>query len=142
VLARTLSTPRTRKLPASFFLAVLQAFEKIGDSQMLPAVTWLAHGKGVARDCPPLQAAAQACVTHLQEQLHRRQAPYLLLRPSSLAEASNSLLRPIATSLDAAPHELLRANNTPYGSETTSSRDPVAAVSELVPIRLRQHEIS
>jgi hypothetical protein len=112
-LARTLSTTRARKFPASFFVSVLQAFEQIGDSQVLPAVTWLAQGKGVAGDHPRVQEAAQTCQGHLEEMLRRHQAPYLLLRPSSLTEASHALLRPVAGAPDDAPHELLRPDNSP-----------------------------
>lgn len=116
-LARSLSTPRTRKLPPSFILAILQAFEQIGDSQAMPAVAWLSQGKGMAADHPTVHAAAQTCLAHLQAQLSRHQAPYLLLRPSSLAEASHALLRPVITAPDAAPYELLRAVNSAHGQE-------------------------
>ena len=110
-LARMLSTPRTRKLPATFFVSVLNAFEQIGDSQTLPAVSWLAQGRGVAADHPEIREVAQACQAHLEERLRRHQAPYLLLRPSSPAEISHSLLRPVVNAPDSAPHELLRADN-------------------------------
>lgn len=139
-LARMLSTPRARKLPASFFVSVLQAFEQIGDSQALPAVSWLAQGKGVARGRPTIQEAAQACLSHLQEQLRRHQAPYLLLRPSGPAEDSHALLRSVVNAPDAAPHELLRA-------DTPSPRRPVSVLfrpqtesSEPLSIGLRKYK--
>jgi hypothetical protein len=141
-LARVLSTPRARKLPASFFVSVLQAFEQIGDSQVLPTVSWLAQGKGAAADHPTIQEAAQTCLTHLQEQLRRHQAPYLLLRPSSLAEASHALLRPVVNAPDSAPHELLRADNSSQGQAVPVSFRPQEPISEILPIRLQGYEDS
>lgn len=113
-LARTLSAPRPQRLPASFFVAILQAFEQIGDSQALPAITWLAQGKGAARDHTTVQDAAQTCLAHLQAHISRQQAPYLLLRPSSAAGEAHALLRPVVSAPDAAPYELLRADNFPH----------------------------
>ena len=136
-LARVLSTPRMRKLPAAFFVAVLQSFEQIGDSQALPAVSWLAQGKGAAGDHSEIQASAQACLACLQAQLSRHQAPYLLLRPSSLAEAPHTLLRPVATAPDAAPHELLRPDNSLPDHISLSAYIPQEDAPELLPLRLQ-----
>ena len=140
VLARTLSTPRTHRLPSSFFVGILQAFEHIGDSQALPAVTWLAEGKGVAQTDETVQEAAQKCLAHLQAQLSRQQAPYLLLRPSSLADAPQILLRPVVSAPDSAPNELLRADNSPSVQTPLSAYCPNEAEAELLPIRLQRHE--
>jgi hypothetical protein len=141
-LARVLSTPRARQLPAPFFVSVLQAFEQIGDSQVLPTVSWLAQGKGAAADNPTIQEAAQTCLTHLQEQLRRHQAPYLLLRPSSLAESSHALLRPVVSAPDSAPHELLRADKSLQEHAVPVSFHPQEPISEILPIRLQGYEDS
>jgi hypothetical protein len=112
-LAQALGAPRMRRLPAPFFLAVLHAFEQIGDSQALPTIAWLAQGKGAARRRPVVREAAQQCLDRLLEQMRRHQAPSLLLRPSDPVEDSRNLLRPSVRSSDAAPHELLRAGSSP-----------------------------
>ena len=140
-LARTLNTPRTRKLPPAFFVAVLEAFEQIGDSQVLPTVAWLAQGKGAGGDHPPIQEAAKACQAHLEEQLRRHQAPYLLLRPSSLAEAPQNLLRPVASAPDSAPHELLRADNSQsYEQLIATDYNPPTVAPDPLPIQLQRYE--
>ena len=139
-LARTLNTPRSQKLPASFFVSVLQAFEQIGDSQVLPTVSWLAQGKGAAGNQPEIQMAAQTCQTYLQEQLRRHQAPYLLLRPSSLAEASHALLRPVATAPDSAPHELLRADRSHQEQTASAPFRPQEETEEILPLHIRGYD--
>lgn len=111
-LARALTTPRTRTQPASFFVAILQVFEQIADSQALPMISRLAQGKGAAHNDPAIQNAAHRCLTNLQAQLRRHHAPYLLLRPSSPADDSHALLHPTVTAPDNAQHELLRTATT------------------------------
>ncbi|MCW3054378.1 MAG: hypothetical protein JWN14_3548 [Chthonomonadales bacterium] len=139
-LARTLNMPRSQKLPAAFFVSVLQAFEHIGDSQVLPTVSWLAQGKGAAGKQPEIQVAAQACQTYLQEQLRRHQAPYLLLRPSSLALSSHALLRPVATAPDSAPHELLRADKFHQEQAASVQFRPQKETEETLPLHIRAYE--
>jgi len=139
-LARTLNTPRSQKLPSAFFVSVLQAFEQIGDSQVLPTVSWLAQGKGAAGNQPEIQMAAQTCQTYLQEQLRRHQAPYLLLRPSSPAPSAHALLRPVATAPDSAPHELLRADQSHQEQAVSVPFRPQEKTEETLPLHIRDHE--
>ena len=140
-LARALSTPRSQRLPASFFVSILHAFDQIGDSQALPAAAWLAQGRGVAADNPIVQEAAQTCQSHLQERIRRQQAPYLLLRPSSASEASYALLRPVGSAPEAASHdELLRADSAPQGHTIPSVFRPREETLDTLPIRLQRYE--
>jgi len=139
-LARTLNTPRSQKLPAAFFVSVLQAFEQIGDSQVLPTVSWLAQGKGAAGNQPEIQLAAQTCQTHLQEQVRRHQAPYLLLRPSSLAPSAHALLRPVVTAPDSAPHELLRADRSHQEQAASVQFHSQEETEATLPLHIRGYE--
>jgi len=139
-LARTLNTPRSQKLPAAFFVSVLQASEQIGDSQVLPTVSWLAQGRGAAGNQPEIQLAAQTCQTYLQEQLRRHQAPYLLLRPSSPAPSAHALLRPIVTPPDSAPHELLRADNSHQEQATSVQFRSQEETEATLPLHIRGYE--
>jgi len=143
-LARLLSAPDASRLPVPFFLVVLQTFEQIGDSQLLPVVSWLAQGKGMAGQHPPILDAARRCHAHLYERLRRHQAHDTLLRPSSAAEAPHILLRPVATAPDTAPQELLRADPSPQKPifsfdlppPTSSAYQPQPEVLEPLPLRL------
>lgn len=112
-LVNALHTPRNRRQPAAFFVAVLQAIEQIGDPQALPTVARLAHGRGIAGEHPAVHDAAQRCLAQLQELNRCRQAPSLLLRPSDPAADSLALPRPVAASPDTAPYELLRTAGAP-----------------------------
>jgi len=149
-LARILSTPDAYKLPVPFFLVVLQTFEQIGDSQLLPVVSWLAQGKGMAGQHPPILDAARRCHAHLYERLRRHQAHDTLLRPSSFAEAPHILLRPVTTTPDTAPHELLRADTAPQKQiasfdlppPTASAYQPQPEALEPLPLRLPGSEDS
>ncbi|MCW3054379.1 MAG: hypothetical protein JWN14_3549 [Chthonomonadales bacterium] len=133
-LARILSTPDAYKFPVAFFMVVLQTFEQIGDSQLLPVVSWLAQGKGMAGQHPPILDAARRCHAHLYERLRRHQAHDTLLRPSSFAEAPHILLRPVTSVPDTAPHELLRADTTPQKQAASFDLPPpISAVYQPQP---------
>lgn len=75
-------------------IAILQAYEKIGDREDLPIVERLARGYGWAAD-PQVRAAATACLTPLRQIVEMQRDPQTLLRASAdTVAAGEILLRP------------------------------------------------
>lgn len=89
-------------------LAILAAYEQVGDSAAIPPVSRLAAGEGLAVDSS-VQEAAQRCLLFLQQRAKQEQAAQTLLRASTNAD-TNSLLRAADSSPKAAPQQLLRAS--------------------------------
>jgi hypothetical protein len=91
-------------------IAILKAYEQVGDESALPFVERLAKGEkaGVNRE---VREAAQACLPFLQERAERERASSELLRAASASDTpSDVLLRPAAGALEADPQQLLRAS--------------------------------
>jgi hypothetical protein len=75
-------------------LAILKAFEQVGDGRDLPTVKKLAAGKGTAAKDARIQEAAQSCLLYLQERLEGGPGQ-TLLRPADRPDSpEETLLRP------------------------------------------------
>lgn len=98
---RDRSTKRGKELP----LAVLKAFERIGDTRAIEPVRRLTTG----RHNRLYHQAAQQCLTVLEQQGEERDYHRSLLLPSSLGTAHETLLRPTIPKPEAQPELLLRA---------------------------------
>ncbi len=89
-------------------VAILKAYEQVGDAKALPGVEWLASGQGLAARVPEIQEAAKACLLYLRERVEKEQARQTLLRPSSQTLDSESLLLRPAQGTESDPQQLLR----------------------------------
>ena len=93
-------------------LAILKAWEQIGDAAAIPTVAHLASGRARTADQKTLKAAAQECLPLLQAHFGEVEATKTLLRASAPENAApETLLRPADFTPDAAPQQLLRAAN-------------------------------
>ncbi len=101
--------------PAVFLnlrLAILKAWEQVGDAAAIPTVSRLANGRARTADQKALQAAAQECLPLLQAHFCEAEATKTLLRASAPENAApETLLRPVDFTPDTAPQQLLRAAN-------------------------------
>ncbi|HZP81684.1 MAG TPA: hypothetical protein VFB21_08610 [Chthonomonadaceae bacterium] len=92
-------------------IAILRAFEQVGDSRALPLVERLAEGPGRTERQRRIRSAAKHCLPFLQERAAQEPFRQTLLRASLAAGvASDTLLRPAAPGVDAAAQHLLRAS--------------------------------
>jgi hypothetical protein len=94
-------------------IAILQAYEQIGDERAMTAVQGLANLNARTRDRQRVKDAANSCLPFLQQRRERQHSSQTLLRPTTAAEATpprEVLLRPAAEQSGANPAELLRAN--------------------------------
>jgi hypothetical protein len=73
---------RSRKHPA-LAVAILKAYEQVGDARSLPAVERLADGRGRGRHDRRLRAAADACLPYLRARAQAERDAQTLLRPAS-----------------------------------------------------------
>ena len=91
LLNKSLLHSYTRQMPATAFkLAILKAYEQVGDASALEAVETL-----LARNTDPtLHEAAETCAGYLRQNMERVQEVQTLLRASTLPEHRNELLRP------------------------------------------------
>ena len=97
-------------------LAILKAYEQVGDSEAVPVVERLANGEGYAKRDKAIQQAAQNCLPFLYERGENETQRQTLLRASQpAANAPVTLLRPASAAPATAPNQLLR----PASSETT-----------------------
>ncbi|HZT42096.1 MAG TPA: hypothetical protein VFA07_07895 [Chthonomonadaceae bacterium] len=90
-------------------LAILKAFEQVGDAEALPYVQKLAEGKGRARTEKRIQEAAQACLPFLSRLAEQTQARQTLLRAAGTSQAAEgALLRPASGAPTTDSSQLLR----------------------------------
>jgi hypothetical protein len=90
-------------------LAILKAFEQVGDQAALPTVQKLAAGEWQAAQDSAVRAAAAECLPFLVQRIQQAGMSRTLLRPSdSLSLPDETLLHPAGASADTAPDELLR----------------------------------
>jgi len=95
-------------------VAILQAFEQIGDSKVLPVVTQLVSRKPGTIGERRIHEAAVSCLAALQLRQEQARSSQTLLRASHLAPAaSDTLLRPAEGSQETSSAELLRADVSP-----------------------------
>jgi hypothetical protein len=74
-------------------LAILKAFEAVGDDAALPHVERLASGRGRAAKSLPIQRAAQECLPFLRERLEKERGARTLLHPSTAPSVPADALR-------------------------------------------------
>lgn len=90
-------------------VAILKAYQQVGDESALPAVERLANNAGEVPLPSEVVVAAQECLPFLQHRAEEQRNRHTLLRGSYVAEASpDTLLRP-AQEVTQDPHQLLRA---------------------------------
>jgi hypothetical protein len=94
-------------------LAILKAWEQVGDSKAIPDVQYLAEGRGEGRWYPSVRRAAKECLPALKQSAERQQIGSQLLRASEGDLTSgDALLRPVqAHSPTESPEQLLRPNS-------------------------------
>lgn len=95
-------------------LAILKAYEQVGDTGAIAEVEKLAAGRGSSGNNPRVVAAAQECLPALRQSAERQQAGAQLLRASDAGPASpDTLLRPALPQASTDPaDQLLRPTNT------------------------------
>jgi HEAT repeat protein len=103
---------------APLTIAILRAFEQIGDERALPEVEWLAMGNAdLDSDVPAeVRRAAQECLPFLRLRAEQAEQARTLLRASTPTDAAapDMLLRPAPARADETPPEqLLRAQSGP-----------------------------
>lgn len=114
---------RQTKHMADLQVAILKAFEQVGDSKALPVVERLATSPAKTGDQQRVRDAAVACLPALQMRAAQQQAHSTLLRASAARETNPALLlRPADGSVTTEAEELLR----PEPEQPTSS-DPFAS---------------
>ncbi|HZP82120.1 MAG TPA: hypothetical protein VFB21_10805 [Chthonomonadaceae bacterium] len=97
-------------------LAILRAFEQVGDGSAAPFVERLARGKGAAAREKRIQEAAQECLPYLQLLAAQERASQTLLRPAGIPDVPpESLLRPAASTPETDPQQLLRPRSSQGG---------------------------
>jgi HEAT repeat protein len=98
--------------PEALTLAILNAFEKIGDGRAIPSVRHIASAS-----YPACQEAAERLLPILIERQERDKNSGVLLRASEApVSAPEELLRPAAATTTSAPEQLLR----PSASDTSA----------------------
>jgi hypothetical protein len=102
----------TRSKNTPLVLAILKAYEQVGDEKALPCVEKLAEGEGRTGKEERVQAAAIGCLPALRTRIEQQRASQTLLRASdAVATPPEVLLRPAqAGGSDAPPEQLLRAS--------------------------------
>lgn len=94
-------------------LVAIQAIEQAGNTSAIPHIEPLAKGRGKAAQDSEVRRTAQWCLTALQARAAGRQDTETLLRPSDItASPDGSLLRPVESSADKDPQQLLRPGPT------------------------------
>jgi hypothetical protein len=92
-----------------FTLAVLKAWQAVGDYRALPHVRRLAHSLALTDSAKRVREAAQECLTILEARVAQEMAPQMLLRASCSTEwTPETLLRPATQGAETHPQELLR----------------------------------
>ncbi|MCW3051768.1 MAG: hypothetical protein JWN14_938 [Chthonomonadales bacterium] len=102
-----------RKQDIDLILAVLKAWEQVGDASAIPDVQNLAEGRGEAGQLPKVVRAAKECLPFLRQSAERQGIGAQLLRASDGGlTPTDALLRPIqAHSPTESPEQLLRPNS-------------------------------
>jgi hypothetical protein len=108
ILTSTANANSVKDADVDFTLAILKAFENVGDWKSAPYVKRLTGSVTPKR----IRDAASECLPYLQALAEKHKPGETLLRASSANEAANvspeTLLRPAAPQQDVAPDTLLR----------------------------------
>ncbi|HLK56913.1 MAG TPA: hypothetical protein VKU00_10125 [Chthonomonadaceae bacterium] len=101
---------RRKEIHARLQVAILKAFEQVGDSKALPVVAALAESAAH----PQVRAAAVECLPFLQMRQEQERASQTLLRASSAsATEPDMLLRAAHENHDQDPNEMVRPSLEP-----------------------------
>ncbi len=101
---------RRKEMHARLQVAILQAFEQVGDSKALPIVAALAASAAH----PQVRAAARECLPFLQMRQEQERTSQTLLRASSASATDpDILLRAAHGNLDQDPNEMVRPSREP-----------------------------
>lgn len=92
-----------------FRIAILKAYEQIGDDRALPIVEQLANGETKTQAEWRIKQVARECLPYLQQRLAQQTASETLLRASQRSSVGADVLVRPAAPLNAAPDQLLRA---------------------------------
>jgi hypothetical protein len=97
------------KQDAELILAILQAWQQVGDEKAVPYVERLTQLKNDSEAGTRIREAAQACLPYLQERLEKARLAGMLLRPAAAPDnPAEMLLRPAPGAAPADPAHLLR----------------------------------
>ncbi|MCW3051769.1 MAG: hypothetical protein JWN14_939 [Chthonomonadales bacterium] len=98
---------------SALILAILKAWEQVGDTKAIEEVEKLATGRGYGGHNPKIALAAQECLPYLRQSAERQQIGSQLLRPSDgNLTPSDVLLRPAMPHASTEPaDQLLRPTN-------------------------------
>lgn len=120
-----LLTRQTQQM-ADLQIAILKAFEQVGDAKALPIVERVAMSKAKTADQQRVHAAAVQCLPYLRARAAQQQAHQSLLRASSAMETNpDILLRPAGATNTPDAQQLLRPD-----ADQTCSTDPFAPFRE------------
>jgi hypothetical protein len=103
-----------KKRAVDLRVAILQAFQQVGDSQALPVVERLASGPAKTPDQTAVRNAALECLPYLRERVSAEQAGRSLLRVAP-QPGDAQLVRPAIGPVTHASQQLLRADNPTSG---------------------------
>ena len=120
---RELGAKGTRQRETDFQIAILEAYEKIGDAACLPAVRSLARATVHSKSVPlEVSEAARRCLVFLEPLAAQERASKQLLRASTApAVLPDTLLRPVMNStIGDEADSLLRAANETASSPASS----------------------
>ncbi|MCW3055027.1 MAG: hypothetical protein JWN14_4197 [Chthonomonadales bacterium] len=93
----------------SFRVAILQAFEHVGDSSALPIVEKLTRQEAKTVEQRRIQEAAQECLQALRLRVQQERDPKTLLRAAGSANTeTETLLRAATNTQETPPEQLLR----------------------------------
>ena len=93
-------------------VAILKAFEQIGDQKVLPFVEALANGSARTAGQKQIKQAAEECLPALHLRVSQMQSSQTLLRASQAADASPETLLRAAVGSETAPDQLLRPGSS------------------------------
>lgn len=100
------------KRDTELILAILQAWQQVGDEKAVPYVEWLAQLKSDHEAGERVRQAAQACLPYLQERVEKGRLAGTLLRPAESPNSSpETLLRPAPGAAPADPKLLVRPSS-------------------------------
>ncbi|HZO91514.1 MAG TPA: hypothetical protein VFB38_24540 [Chthonomonadaceae bacterium] len=103
---------------ADLVMAILRALRQIGGRDEMPSVEQLARGRGKAAGDWRVQEMSQRCLALLRDRAAQEQDSQTLLRATDAsATAANILLRPVSSTPDASPRQLLRASAPPESQD-------------------------
>lgn len=101
---------KNARMHGDLMIAILKAFQQVGDSAAVPVVERLANARPFTAQERKVVAEAQECLPYLRLCAVNNSASHSLLRASSLGDysATDNLLRPAWENPETRPEQLLR----------------------------------